>query len=813
MVKRIQLSGYRRLSYHNHQVSGDRGAYDSLNYFGQGQKRFTDFGQIDFTGRNVLGLFNFEGTLLDSRLNDPQGQRFSLDYIKRGVTVNAGDIYASLLNTNRFATVNKSLRGIQASVRTGNLTTKVLQSKVRGTARTISLQGANSAGPYYLQSNQILRGTERIQVDGVTQVTGTDYVIDYDAGAIQFVNRVIAPTSTIVATYEALGFGTKAGTLRGGAVNYQMGKAGRIGASIVQQIAAGGSQSSQRLEKFEGFGAPSTPYFLQFEPINAASVTIRVNGIIQTLGLDYRFDQDNLAVFYFSRFMPSTDRIDVIYTPKPRSTVDGDRQVLGLDYSIPLGRRGNQGEFSIYQATGRLMKTVTPSSGTARGAQVRYQSGKAIWTASVRNVPTGFVGIETTGFNRNEQAHDARVELRPSDRMTLALSESNARISTRSTSTTGKTVFNAARVTSAIGTATYRPTDDTRWTMQHARSRTNLATSRSQSDATDLTGSHRLGPIDLRLGLNRTSGRTSNTTATTPFNVFGVKLGASYAYRNRFNVSTNVGYNAVKSGTARGTARDYELLANFQPSERLEFRARYALADAGNQVNLLGYQGGSGIGFDGNGFSGGAESNLLSGASNYELWSLGARYLVTTGLQLDLSARNTRTSGNVSANAVTRATSIGLSYDAPANHRLNVTLDRSNTRYITSPLTAGATNVNFFLDGSPKGRFSYTFGSSLFHASGNSSLGQDSNSLFGNVRYLLNDRHSMSLDYYGARSSGYLPQSSSDLGLTYSYRIWSTLALNAGYRWRRVQSRDPQVTSGAYRSNGFDLTLEFSFAR
>lgn len=815
VAKRIQLNGYRRWGLHLQQVSGDRDAYNSLNYYGQGQRRFTDIGQIDFRGRNVFGLFNFDGTILDSRVTDPQGQKFSLDYNKRAWRVNAGDIQGTLLNTNRYASVNKTLRGVQLGYRSGGFAAKTIYSQVRGSARTVSLSGTNSPGPYYLQNNQILRGTERIQLDGVTQVAGTDFAIDYDAGSITFLNRSIPPTSTIVATYEALGIGGKAGTIQGISTSYTFAKTSRVGLSVIQQLARGAGKASTRLEKFQGFGAPSTPYFLQFEPLDVSAVLIRVDGIVQALGVDYTFDAANPAVFYFTRFMPQTSNIDVLYTPKPRSTVDGDREVVGLDYQVGLGKMGNLGTFSAYQSLGRLKNTVTPRSGVARGASLRYGFGKAVWTANVRDVPATFVGVESATFNRNERAHDASVEFNPTPKLTTRFSETNGSIRLISTNAKGNTVYQNSRVTNAIGTMTYRPTDETRWELTHTRGRNRQPSSANGSDTTELTGSHRIGKLDLRLGYRRANGRSAPLTggSVTRFNLQGLKLGGSYLPSPVLSFGFDLGLSDVKSGGQRSAGRDHDLSINYRPSDKFQLTGRYAISDSGKSISLGGYDNGFGSGYDGNGFSGGGGSSYLAGASNMELFSITSSWQMLPRLRLDTGVRNYRTTGSVTSNARTAGRSVGLSYDGSGNMRASLSLDRSDTTYVGSAQKSGATTTNLVVDGSPAGPWSYSLGLSALHTSGGTLSRQNSQSSYGSLNYKLNPRQALIADFFGSVTNGYLPQTNSDYGLTWQYRIWESLALNVSYRVRNVRSRDPLVQSGAYRSRGFDIGLDMNFSR
>jgi hypothetical protein len=811
VLKRVEVSGYRRLSLHNHTVTGDRDAYNTGNYFGQGQKKFTDIGQVDLRGRNVLGLFNFDATILDSRVNDPQGQKLSLDYKDKRLTVNAGDIYGSLINSNRYASYARSLRGVQGSYRTGSLTTKVLYTQARGTARTVSISGTNSAGPYFLQNNQIIRGSEKIQLDGVSMVAGTDYVVDYDSGSITFLGRVVPPTSTIVASYEALGFGTKAGTVQGMGVSLNMGKSGKVGITALQQVSRSGGQGSTRLEKFEGFGAPSTPYFLQFEPISTASVTIRVNGIVQVLGVDFRFDGSNASVFYFNRFMAATDSIDVVYTPKPRTTVEGDRDVFGIDYELPIGKGGSAGSLSLYQALGRLKNTVTPSKGLARGASLNVRSKDALFTATYRDVPTGYVGIETVGFQRNEKAYDVGVELTPHPQWGYKISSGNSVVGVR-TATNSGTVVRLARVTTSKASATFTTPTGLNWEARHERSRSRLTSGDQYADTSSIYGTQRMGSVDLRIGLNRTMGgsRPNNGSPTT-FLLDGIELATAYTYRGVLSFSGRAETSRVTVNRERGEGKDYELTGTYTPSRRFSISSRYALSDSGRQLTQFNFNNGLGIGFDGNGFSGGGESTLLGGASNLELFSMNSRYELASWVSLNGNYQDARTSGSVTSNSRTRSTGLNLEAQGKYNHRLSVGFSTFNTTFVGSTQKSGTDAWNVYLDGSPPGRTSYSLGFTLFDTAGASTFSQDSTSINANVGYRIAGRHSLFADLFSTRSTGYLPQTSFDLGLGYRYDLTRDIGFVAQWKSRRIRNSGSQITSGAYTSNGFDLTFDVNF--
>ncbi|MCC7229797.1 MAG: hypothetical protein IT203_05340, partial [Fimbriimonadaceae bacterium] len=216
VFKKISITGRRSLGIHVHEVSGDKEAFNNLNYYGEGGKRFTDTGQVTLIGNKVFGFFNFNMTLTDDRYTDPQSKRIWLDYRKDGLQVGYGDLTAaSLLNTNEFARYTKTLSGATLGYTKGRFAVKALRTESKSSARTRSIQGGNTLGPYFIGDSQIINDSEEIKVDGVLMRQGQDYTINYQVGTITFVTRMIAPTSTIVVSYETLGFNSTAGVVQG----------------------------------------------------------------------------------------------------------------------------------------------------------------------------------------------------------------------------------------------------------------------------------------------------------------------------------------------------------------------------------------------------------------------------------------------------------------------------------------------------------------------------------------------------------------------------------------------------------------------
>jgi len=818
IAQRIEITGYRRLGYHNQRVSGDREAYDILEYGGLGNRTFTDSGAISLTGRKVLGLFNFQATILDSRLTDPQAQKFSLNYEKKGLAIDAGDIQGSLLNTNPFASFSKTLRGVSVGYRSGGFQAKIIRSQARGSARTVNLTGNNSVGPYYLQVSQIVNGSESVRVDGVEKTLGKDYIINYELGSITFLDQIISPTSSIVVSFEALGFNAREGVVQGAGASYDFGKYGRIGVTAMQQLARGSTGLSQRLEKFQGFGDASRAYILQFEPLDGQPFLIRVDGVEQVLGVDYVFDAATKSIFYFTRFMPFTSNIDVLYTPRPTTTADGDRENIGFDYRIPLGKGGGNGSLLLSQATGRLKSETNPTTGTARGARLDYRTGPLELRGSLRDVPSTFVTVETRGFGRNEKSSEWGATYSPKGKLKYALNGTNSSIENRQTRSDGTVTFLPARFTLLQGSVTYTPSESAMpWTLEHRRTQSTLTDRRTRLDSTSLATSRSFGRLDLKMDVQHQAGIgpiASGTEVTEgTIRLDSVRFGLGYSPTSKFNVQARTSLSAIEAGSQKGSGSDHSVTASYQPAEAWLLTGQYAYSDSGSLSTLGAFQSGFGFGYGGNGFSGGIGSEGAIGATNMELKTLNLSYNPSEKVTMAANVSSTRSSGSISSNSSTVGYGIGGTFNFGRGHSLSASLDSSRTSFVDSPLTSSATNIDFFLQGNPNPRLSYRIGVGILATGGNSEFKQDSQAFEGSITYILAPRHALNFSFDSGRLRGYYPQDNLSYGLTYQYRIWQSMSLNVSYRIRDIRNIDPTVTSGAYRASGFDFELSFNFGR
>ncbi len=763
----------------------------------------------------MFGLLNFEATLLDSRFTDPQGQKFSVDFDRDGWSVNLGDIQGSLVNTNRFASFSRSLRGAQVGYKQGAFQAKVITSQAKARAETVSIPGNGSSGPYYLQSSQIVPESERVQVDGELLVRGQDYSVSYEIGAITFTTRVVSPSSSIVVTFEAFGTNSRRGTIDGAGASYDMKGAGRIGITAMRQKAQGESFGSTRLEKFFGFGPPSTPYVLQFEPLPTRPITIRVNGTLQFAGVDYNFDPDNTATFFFTRFMPPTDEIDVVYTPRPRQTVDGDREVVGLDYRLPLGRNG---AISYAQAFGRLTSEAGGSSGLARGATLDYATGPWTLRANARDIPSGYVSVETLSFNRNERAHDINLGYQPDSKQRFNASQGNSVVTTRRVASNGDVSLVRSRVTNSNLNYALTPSQNGQpLRLAFDRRQSSTLGNPSKSDTLSVSTNREFKAWDYRLSAFQTNGSGPESFAAgapiQSFSILGLSAALSFRPSSNLLFDAQSSINAVRSGEEDGTGRRHDLTISYLPTSKLTVSGRYSDNDSGGVAGLGGFNDGTGIGFDGSGFSSGQTGINFLGATGSRLINVNADYRHSQNLSMTLDAYTARYTGSVTSNSETKGYGFTFFWAIPRENRLSLRFDNSTTTFIESDAISRATTVQLGLDGRLSNRFSYQLRASTLLTGGTSPFQQNGLTFESALGYRLSSRQNLVFELINGSTTGYLPQGDLAAALIYQYQLLDSIALNAGYRYRNVRNRDASSTSGAYRSGSFDLELSFQFPR
>jgi hypothetical protein len=797
VLDRISITGRRTVGFHMHSVSGDREAFESLNYYGQGAKQFTDTGNVNIVGNNVLGFLNFNMTLTDDRFSDPQSKRIWLDYKRDGFQLGYGDLSsASLLNTNEFARYTKSLSGAAVGYSKGRLAFKALRTETKSSARTRSLQGANSPGPYYFGDSQVVNDSEEVKVDGVTQKQGEDYTINYQVGAR---------------------FNSTPGVVQGAGIAYDMGKYGRLGFTAIEQRSGGTTGLNSRTDRFQGYESPSSPYILDFEPLPSRPIIVKVNGILQIENVDYVFARDSAgnvvySIIYFLRAIPAVNEITVVYTPKPLQTIDGDRRVLGFDYRLPLG--GKRGFIHYSQAAGELQNGVNPLSGTARGIKAEYDFGDLKLRAGLKDIPADFVTVESRGFNRNEKALDVGLDYRKKA-WSWGVGANSSAISFRTPLADGTLRVNESRYANQRAYVGYNPTGKgITWGLEHNRTQAKYLGEESKIDTTALTASKSFGRLNTRLSLEHQSGvgpiSIGGESERGSLSLDAIRLITDYSTPNGWFFGARTSLSKTKTLGKSGDGNDVTLSASYKPFPGpFDFEAVFSQSNSGSLASLGSFQNGTGLGY-GSGIPGG-NSGFVSGASDYRFLQFTPNYRINSKATLNGRFYQSRSSGIYNSNSETTSFGLGLTWDLGNNTLLTTSFDKTATRFLEVATETDSLAFDAAIMGNPTGPWSYRLGVNSLISGNTTEFAQDSFGFDGYLRYKINPRSNAGMQFTYGRTSGYYPQSDNFFGAFYEHQLYQNVSLVGSYKIRNVSNLDTSLSGGAYRSSGFDLEINFNF--
>lgn len=821
VIRRINVVGSEQFGLHLQQTDGDLTAYANSTAFGQGNQTFTNVGQMTITGSRVADLFSFSESFADNRYQDPSARRFSINYNKNGVAVDAGDIYASIVSGNQFASFSRQLRGVDFHVNKGPLTFAGLLSQQNSTATTLSFNGTNSPGPYYLQTSQLNPDTVRVQVDGKELNYPTDFTVNAIIGSITFTTLSVAPTSTIVVSYESTGVNSGGGTISGLGGSYSFGKIGVLGGMVERQTDPSAMGLASFVDRYQGYGDPSVPYILQYTPLASRPIVIALDGVTQTLNVDYQFSAANPTVFYFLRYVPASSTITVTYTPSPASNLRGTRQIEAFNYTLPFGKVGRGGSVTYSQAFSHLSNPVTPMNGTARGVVATYKLKNFSFTTSFDDVPQGYVGIDTTGFQRNELATTTSVEYKLRH-FTFNASGANSAVSTQSTDSTGNLIFVPSRTTRLDGGATYRG-GGFNWTFNQQHLTSWSVSGPARADETSFSLSKPVGRLNSHLELGHTTGfgPISNGLVSTNGAVRLDSVGwrGDYAASRGWIIGGRTTLSLIDTGGQSGHGTDAQLSVGYhQPTGRFGFDVVYDYSNSGEIATLGQFQDGTGLGYNGNGFSSGIASGTSAagstgfnaGGTDIRKFSTTANYVIAKRASIGANFYTSSDFGAVGTNATTTGQSVSIDYDLQNGQRAGMGLDVSHTIFADAAGTAYSLSANFMVGGRPKGPWSYTVGLGTLLSSGGT-VAQNSFHYNVGLKHYLKRNQAVGFDIATSNLTNYQPQNDFLINVSYEYQLFKNVSILGKYQIHNVTNLDPTITSGAFRSHGFDIEMNFNF--
>lgn len=831
---RIQVGGSKTVGFHLHEIDGDRQSFNDQNRFGEGARRTTDFTDLSVRGQKLFDVLTFDWRWTNTRFGNPFDQRVTLSYQTKSFGAEVGDITASLGGTSSLAGFQRTMKGISLVAKFGggsNL--QFVTSTTKAAARTITIPGNNSSGPYYLQASQIVDGSERIQVDGLEKRRGEDYRIDYVTGILTFREGMIIPaTAAIVVTYETYAFNANAGRIDGMKLTLPFGKGFNFAVTAIQQKSRGSSSLLTRTDQFFGFGNPAAPYDLEFPPLIDAGhpFFLTVDGLPQTIEVDFYFDHVLPNRFYFRRFIPGTSIVKAIYTPRPDpgSGLAGDRRVVGYDFAIPIGRYGgvnlNIADSEATQLGGKIR-------GTAKTATTNLNIGRLNYSAAYRDIPPTYIAVESVGFQRNERGSQHNATYRFSDFSSLTWSRNQSRVSAFTSGSGSGINVQPADSTIQNWAFNYSKPKSPAITFSRTENRTKSSTSDSKYINDNARVSHEFGRLSVGADIGRTRATTTSALggnqSTTTYNIDSLRGNATWRPWNNLSFNAVAANSSIIQSGQRSTANESRFSVNYSPWSSLTLDYEISDNDSGfRPINLPsqfggGFNNGWGYGYNGNGFSGGSPfgGGLTSYAVSGKGQSVRARWTPFTALSVDFQHVRQESAGEFVSNSSAKTTAASATYSPLDWISITGQWAKQSIGFLSG--SGSSENDMFFatLQIGPWKRWTLSFdvqqvdtASVIVDGLGErGEIRQKLGSLGGRLEYAINPRQNVFMDWRTSRTQGYQGSRDFFANLGYEYRITENISLIFSGKLRELRNFDPELQRYNYRARTLDAELAFRF--
>jgi hypothetical protein len=648
----LKVQGQHNLGFHMESISGSSESYQNAIYRGR-RGLGGGYNNTDLTIQGKIGgIINFETRYSNSLYGNPYDNRLSLNYATSRFKIDAGDIQGSIVG-NSLIDFSRTLKGIQLSADLfKGLRLTTLYSETKSQPRTITLEGANRSGPYYVYAGLIVDGSERVRVNNRDMVKGEDYTLDPYTGELNFLKGLIIHTfDTIAVTYETYDYNQTPGMLTGWRADMTMLKSFKLGATYLSQTSSANRRPERyKTEQFYGYNNPDTPYVLEF-PVDAVLIkdadgkiigitpkqpmTVTVGALPQVYGTDYALDPLRPNRLYFKLPIPSTQIIKVSYVPANTSEMPGDRNVLGMDASFLLGKTG-----TIVAEFASSGVSLADRNVSGRATQIRgdmaFLKNRLRWNWNLRDISPNFTAIESPGFRRNERGLTTSVDYQASSTLKLnANFERTKRPSYNFSSLGGSSSYATASglddYTGITFAVNWRLGSAGQLSFNHNEMTTRLYQGGKSSFLTDtLNFSYNYKSLGATVSVGRNASSSINTVGNNAGGT-GTGTGTSYSYNSdsllsRLNLtwraSDTVTFDALFSNSQvnmsgrRTNAQDMTFAAKLNPLKNLQLSLGYQLQDSGG-VSLYGNTDNTGTGRSRQGIGTGLGTGLGTGPGSY----------------------------------------------------------------------------------------------------------------------------------------------------------------------------------------------------
>ena len=449
---KITPGGQWTLSARMESVSGGEAAqqtYQNERYYGQGSNGIYNDASMTLDASLFNGAINYHTQFSNRQYDNPNDNRVKLDYKTKKMRFEWGDLNAGFQG-NSLIDFNRYLKGFQITNQwSSRLNTSLLYSQTKAETRTITIQGEDKSGPYYVFSGQIVDGSAHVRVDNRDMQEGKDYTLDRYSGVLQFTNsNIILHSSSIAVSYEAFGYNQQPGSIMGARAQYLVRPGMNLGVTYVTQTAQGTQGITSRKQQFFGNGAAGQNYSLGDTIDTTKPITVTRDGVPLIQNVDWVIDPAFPNQIRVSQAIPGTSSIVVEYYPLNISITPGNRSILGLDGTLGLGKLG---DLSLETAMSGLAITGNNVRGTAWQARANLHPSRNLNTRiTLRSISPSFSSIESPGFGRTEKALDITTDYSPTNRLRFNVNWQKAkRPSYYGASSTGQYTVNS------VGNDTY----------------------------------------------------------------------------------------------------------------------------------------------------------------------------------------------------------------------------------------------------------------------------------------------------------------------------------------------------------------------
>ncbi|HOP79782.1 MAG TPA: hypothetical protein PLZ21_04370, partial [Armatimonadota bacterium] len=690
---RLDITGTKTYGLQVLSVDGSRDMFFDDNYGFSPQYRNET--NLTVTGRLLPGL-SVTATLSNNRWN-PNERTMVFNYERKSTRAAYGDITASLTG-NELIPFVKRIHGATIAHDFGFAKVTAIASKIKAAARTVTLTGNNTPGPYYLGASQIIDGSERVKVDE-TEIPRSDatgmpnYTFDAFAGILIFRDGFIVPsTSQITVSFETQGYNSVAGSIYGLRSDIPVGKGGNVGFTYLTQASDKSSGLGREItEPFHGNNSLSLPYELLYIPVEG-SVTVKVDGILQSPIVDYTINY-SLHYILFNRPIPSSSTILVSYIPRGENAVSSDRSVMGLDASYRLSDNLTvSGQF----AKSNKDYTGSKNGGTATSLRAVGNYGKLNLTAVFKNIGENYASVESAGFFRNERGGGIDMRYAFNEQLswfsrfdrykrppfTFGITSPDTDIVYTTTQSVNgfewkpdknlpQLRLTSTRMNSSGGTDSDSMSTDA-LTMNWSRNKLGISGEISRSSRDEV----QLSPYDGTLV------KSSNSVDTS-------RLSLRYLPGHRFSLISDISYSNVNnSNGAKTNARNYQFTANYTPIDSVNVAAIYRISDSGGHYdtpytgvgsNYGGYPvtGSSGWGYPAGGY-------LPSFGLKSTMRMINIGWAPSKKFSFDSSFNYNYSEGENNTNTTVTGTDLGFSYTPVEKLTLRAHSSRQNGSFIGS---------------------------------------------------------------------------------------------------------------------------------